>query len=269
MRFTGGMEVGTNHGLKRRDNHMIARIAFLFLTIADIYHEPIWLSFLQGHENEYTLYVHSKKPLPEHSFFKSFELESKIPTTWANTMEAQVELLRIALENEKNEKFVFVSESTIPLQSFSEVYNALMSDPNSLFHFSHMSHGRTFRSVKEWDIYKNAQWVVLNRKHAQLMVEDTTLIHSMAKSPHDQEHYPATFLAKKKLLSEVTKKDMTLVIWSKEHANTHPHSFRKLENDSQLSRLIGAITDKKFLFARKFEKKCDLSLLKPYLMWWS
>ena len=246
---------------------VIPKLAFLFLTIGDIYHEPTWVNFFASHEDFYTLYVHSKHSLSKTSFFKESEIPDKIPTSWANTMRAQVALLREALKNPANEKFVFVSESTIPLRSFKEVYETLMSTPNSLFKYYRNTFARSFGPLSSDMILKNAQWVVLNRKHAQLMADDTELLKLMTHEPHDQEHYPSTFLAHHDLLSEVTKKDTTLAIWTGENGNAHPHSFFDLNKDPHASKLFKALENKRYLFARKIEKKCDLSPLKPYLPW--
>ncbi len=247
---------------------VLQKLAFLFLTIGDIYHEPTWINFLAGHEDSYTLYIHSKQPLSKKSFFKRNEISRKVPTSWANTMQAQIELLREALKDPANEKFIFASESTLPLQSFNDIYQTLMSTPNSLFkYYRNPFAARSFGPLTSDMLYKNAQWVVLNRKHAQLMVNDTHLIRIMTNDPHDQEHYPSTFLAEHNLLHEVTKKDTTLAIWTGQNGNSHPHSFTDLKNDPYARRLIKAIENRRYLFARKFEKKCDLSILKPSLPW--
>jgi hypothetical protein len=65
----------------------------------------------------------------------------------------------------------------------------------------------------------------------------------------------------------VQKSDLTLALWTGENGNAHPHSFKDLSHDSQFKKLVKLIENKRYLFARKFEKKCDLSPLKPYLPW--
>ena len=40
---------------------MIAKIAFLFMTISSINHEQHWLNFLQDNEDRYSIYIHSKE----------------------------------------------------------------------------------------------------------------------------------------------------------------------------------------------------------------
>ena len=103
------------------------KIAFLFLIISDIYHEPTWIDFLKGHEDKYSVYIHSKDKMPKDSYFKRCEIPAKIPTSWSKIMKAFIELLREALKDPSNEKFVFLSESSIPLKTFDQAYNHLLS----------------------------------------------------------------------------------------------------------------------------------------------
>ena len=139
-----------------------------------------------------------------------------------------------------------------------------MAHPLSQFNFYPNPHPyRSFGKLKAHDLYKNSQWIVLNRKHAEMMAQDNSLITQMTLDPHDQEHYPSTFLAQHNLLHEVVKKDTTLCIWN--GVDAHPHSFTHLPSDPHWSKLIKVIEDKRFLFARKFDKLCDLSPLKQYL----
>ncbi len=238
------------------------KIAFLFLTIGAIYHELPWINYLKGHEQNYSLYVHPKEPFAA-SFFSSAIVPQRKKTTWANTMKAQIALLKEALQDPHNTKFVFVSESTLPLTTFDEMYQRLTSDERSQFFYRKNPFGnRTFKGLPPSQVYNNPQWIILNRKHAHLMVEDTKLIKILAKRPHDQEHYPSTLLAYHHELDQVIKKDATLCIWE---GHAHPHEFKDLATDPHTKRLYTLIKKKRFLFGRKFHKNCDLTLLQPYL----
>ena len=246
---------------------MLGKIAFLFLTISEINHEQPWINFFKGHEERYSLYIHSKKEFNTASQFKKFELPFKIPTRWDLTMAAQVELLKVALKNPANQKFVFVSESTIPLQTFNVVYSQLMAHEWSIFEYYKpnptLARCKAFMPILPKMIYKNWQWVVLNRKHATLMANDQRYLKVMCR-PYDQEHYPATFLNIMNLLrQEVVNKNTTLVIWP-EKRSSHPVTFTNLRNDPYFPVLVDGIK-KGMLFARKFPKDCDLALLTKYI----
>jgi hypothetical protein len=252
---------------------MIPKIAFLFLAISDVFHQNHWRNFFHNHENEYSIYVHSKQELPQRSFFRQFEMAEKVPTTWANTMHAQRALLKEALKDATNQKFVFVSETTIPVASFERVYHDLFRTDKSIFDFWPSSHleGRPFyykpRILKPLsdDIqYISTQWIVLNRKHAELMVKDDYYISIATRYPSDQEHYPATLLAAHNLLDEVEMRDTTFVLWEKGPDGQAPFYFHNLDDVRQLDYAKRACA-RSYLFARKFHKDCNLKKIDQYL----
>jgi len=246
---------------------MIGKIAFLFLTIDSIFHEAPWVKFFHhpAASENYSLYIHSKKSFSPNSFFAPFVLSQSIPTTWSNTMNAQVELLREALKDPDNIKFVFLSESTIPLANFEDAYNKLVEHQNSQFWYRENPFAaRSFGNILAKKIYHNAQWVVLNRIDAELMVTDTELLPVMIEHRHDQEHYPSTFLAYHKRLETVVKKDLTFVYWP-DGGSSHPYNFTDLKNNKATELLTDNIKKKRFLFGRKFSQECDLSPLHDLL----
>lgn len=250
------------------------KIAFLFLTIGPIYHESYWQEFLTGNAERYSVYVHTKNPLPASSPFKAYEMPNPQPTTWANTMKAQIALLKEALNDPLNEKFVFVSETTIPLQTFDKTYAALMEHPESMFYFTPNPHvhrnvhsfaplARNLQPIPEKRQYKNSQWVVLNRKHAQLMVEDTEYIDIITRYTGDQEHYPSTFLINKGLIDEIIPLDTTYVEWHVPSVRL-PYEFTNFSNHQELQRMATAIHHG-YLFARKVMPNAVMGPLDPLL----
>lgn len=252
------------------------KIAFLFLTIAGIHHESYWQDFFRNHEDAYSIYVHSKNGVPTGSFFKPYEMRHTKITTWSNTMKAQIALLAHALEDPDNTVFIFASETTIPLQDFDYVYKEHMrSDNKSMFYFRPNTHAnrsvhgyypqqhRNLQPIPTGKQYKNSQWIVLNRKHAQMMVDDQDIIEIATQYGSDQEHYPSTFLALKGVLfEEVEPIDTTQVVWDK---NPHPpYVFTNLHNQQDMELLQEAISQG-FSFIRKVDPACDLQPLDPYL----
>jgi hypothetical protein len=238
------------------------KLAFLFLTITNIYHERCWVNFFKDYQKQYSIYIHSKYPM-RNSAFKKYELPTKAPTTWANTMRAQIELLKAALKDPKNTKFIFISDSTVPLQTFDYVYDSLMKHPHSQFDFSpNPNKDRTFYPIPPFKYYKNSQWIVLNRKHAEMIAKDLHYINIFDRYGFDNEHYPSIFLIDQRVSHEIIRRDTTLVIWYK--FLPHPHMFTEIANDIYSQQLIQAITSKQYLFARKFAPTCNLSTLAQY-----
>lgn len=251
---------------QKRRRFAMSKIAFLFLTISEINHEALWQHFFEGHEQECTIYVQSKEPFSPTSYFKQYEIAEKTHSTWSSTIYTQMALLKEALKNPENQKFVYLSESTIPLHPFDVVYKKVFRHPFSEFECTPYkpkgSNIRTFPPITLDKVYKNSQWVVLNRSHAELMVQDTAYLPCMADQPHDQEHYPSTFLIGIGLKDEIVQSNLTYVKWPWDgKARSHPHLFCDLQSDPYLDELKEAIEQETYLFARKFSKESDLSPL--------
>ncbi|MCH9633867.1 MAG: hypothetical protein S4CHLAM7_06010 [Chlamydiae bacterium] len=255
----------------------------------DIHHQDYWADFFYGHEGEYSNYVYSKSGTTNGSLFKNSVVDMDVPTTWANTMRMQIELLAEALKDPLNQKFIFVSDTTIPFCSFEKIYQAFMYTPLSVFPFCKNPHLDPMRSGTFWHYhnfqpqkiftpiptelqYKNSQWVVLNRKHAQMMVEDEKVIRIFGNYICDNEHYPSTFLAiKGLLLDEVLNRQTTYDDWIATADPSSPFTFTDLKDEYQLKLAVRAIEGNlysqihMYYFGRKFSKDCDLTPLDPYL----
>ena len=118
--------------------------------------------------------------------------------------------------------------------------------------------------------YRSTQWVILNRKHAQLMADDKKYIEIISAIICDNEHYPATFLAVKNLLHEVENYQTTYDDWILSTDGASPFTFTNLQDSLQYKYLVLAVRGQlhnmhTYLFGRKFAKECDLGPLDPFL----
>lgn len=243
-------------GLLGRPNPVEAKIALLFLTRNDPNHADLWHNLIEDAGEKFNVYVHSVEP-PAHPFFKSCRIAKIVPTSWSIHVKAWQELIRVALKDPANEKFVFISESCVPLYSLNHIYAVLTKDKDS-----HMAHakpwweGNSPRELQELNPeyrWGNSEWVVLNRRHAKVVSQDRAIIHLVSKHENDQESYFATLFAVHGCLHEVVNQSYTFVDWSHaENGGASPHSFTEVSelNDELISRAyaMGA------LFARKFSK---------------
>ena len=63
------------------------KLALLFLTYHDLNQVQLWKEWLSGHEDKYTIYVHSKR-VPDDDWLASFRISNIVDSTWENTMKA-------------------------------------------------------------------------------------------------------------------------------------------------------------------------------------
>ncbi|GKA19934.1 putative glycosyl transferase 14 [Tanacetum coccineum] len=169
----------------------------------------------------------------------------------ATMIQAEIILLRHALMDPSNERFAFVSDSCIPLYNFSYTYDYIMSTSTSFVDsFADTKEGRynpkmdPVINVNHWR--KGSQWVILTRKHAEIIVKDERkslpeILAGIGPVPADNskehncipdEHYVATLLAQKGLEGELTRRSLTHTSWDissskgRERQGWHPVTYK-------------------------------------------
>lgn len=191
--LTGGSGAkGASHG----DNPAwkTPRVFLLFLTIHGVRREELWQSFLgQADPSQYRAFIHCK-----YGGVCGLSLAGSNPLglTQVDTVEthycrdlvtAMVQLLRAAIaeSGSPRDKFVFVSESTLPVKPFAEVYNALTATHDSDFCIYPEDHWVRLRLKQGVTglLVKHSQWVVLNVDHARTMVERWPSVSAGVNSP--------------------------------------------------------------------------------------
>ncbi|KAG6656509.1 glycosyltransferase BC10 [Carya illinoinensis] len=247
----------------------VPKIAFMFIARNRIPLDLVWDAFFQGGENKFSIYVHSRpgflfnKATTRSAYFFNRQVNDSIQVDWGESSMIVAEriLLKHALEDPFNDRFLFLSDSCIPLYNFSYIYDYIMSTPSSFVDsFADTKEGRynpkmaPVIPVLNWR--KGSQWVVLTRKHAEVVVGDNTVFpmfqqHCKRKSlpefwrdqplPTDtskehncipDEHYVQTLLAQEGLEGEVTRRSLTYSSWdlssSKDHERRgwHPVTYK-------------------------------------------
>ena len=137
--------------------------------------------FFEGVDRSlYAIYVHYKTDTPLGSNFESNKLPHCIPTQWGDIslVKAQNLMLEAALRDEDNTHFLFLSNSCIPLKSFAHVYRSITD--KSVFNLAPHAHcfprcDRALPFLERCNIQKASQWCILNRPHAQMMVDESAM----------------------------------------------------------------------------------------------
>ncbi len=103
------------------------KVAFLFLTIDDLNHTDIWHTLLKEVEGKYSIYIHSKKPIQD-PYFKQFCISENRCHNLVYTCKTMAIALKEAFKDPCNKKFVFISDSCIPLYSLDYIIHKILSD---------------------------------------------------------------------------------------------------------------------------------------------
>ncbi|GLT31926.1 hypothetical protein SLA2020_066250 [Shorea laevis] len=244
------------------------KIAFLFIARNRLPLDTVWDAFLKE-ETRFSIYVHSRpgfifnKATARSVHFLNRQVNDSIKANWgeASMIEAERILLRHALMDPLNERFVFLSDSCIPLYNFSYTYSYIMSTSTSFVDsFADTKEGRynpkMFPVIPVHNWRKGSQWVILTRKHAEVVVNDSTVFpmfqqHCKRRSlpefwrdspfPVDpakehncipDEHYVQTLLAQEGLEGEITRRSLTYSAWDlsaskdRERRGWHPVTYK-------------------------------------------
>lgn len=240
------------------------KIAFCFLILDIIHHEDLWYRYLSNVDRrKYTIYIHYKTDTPL-KHFESYKLKNCIETAWGeiSLVHAQNLLLEEALKDKKNAHFIFVSGTCIPLSHFDYTYAYLK--PNYSY-FSNLpqedSFPRSEQALSYIDkkyIHKCHQWCILNRKHAQIMVEETDYLEWFNVCPDEHSYITKLYvlsLERELVLTLNTKNvETTFTNWDK--AIGIPKNYDSISEEE-----LNMILKEKHLFGRKFNKECDFSKL--------
>lgn len=228
------------------------KIALLFLTRGELNHPLFWQILLAPCLDRFNLYIHSKDPIKD-PFFKPFRIFNSVPTTYLIHAKAWQALLEEAMHDLDNKKFIFLSESCIPLYPLEYIYQCLVKDDRS-----HMMYGapwwgrdepREVTELSKEHRWGNAEWLILNRKHAQMIVEDKEIIAMAASHPHDQESYPSVLFSLKGCLDEFVYRQTTYAITNPED---FPHAYHFHDYDPLCAKIVYEAKMAKSLFVRKF-----------------
>lgn len=157
------------------------RIFFLFLTIRGIERMDIWQAFFAGMPPaKFRAMVHCKDKNACKKVFSSknelgIQLVDTVPSSYCKDLVTpMVQLLKVATAESStpNDKFLFLSQSTLPVKPFPLLYAELTADRGSDICVSPVPSWvkMRFQAFKSAFLVKHSQWVVLNREHADAMV---------------------------------------------------------------------------------------------------
>lgn len=246
------------------------KIAFLFIARNRLPLDMVWDAFFKGEkEKKFSVFVHSRpgfllnKATTRSAYFLDRQLNDSIQVDWgeASMIQAEHILLKHALMDPSNERFVFLSDSCLPLYNFSYTYDYIMSTSTSFVDsFADTKEGRynpkmhPVIPVHNWR--KGSQWVVLTRKHALVVLKDEDIFpmfrqHCKRRSlpefwrdhplPADaskehncipDEHYVQTLLAQGGHEGEITRRSLTHSSWDissskdRERRGWHPVTYK-------------------------------------------
>jgi len=180
---------------------MSKKIAFIALTYNKFEKEGLMSRFFdERYSHMYNLYIHSKENLDTNSRFSKHCLpysERVHNTAWGyfSLVEATVKLLRHALKDQDNEKFILISDSHCPLYNINKMcdilwehaditcFNVYDTDKLAAHRFFKMFKLEKSRAIMVPVSVKNAmflsQWFVCTREAAIAFIAEYDRTHQL------------------------------------------------------------------------------------------
>ncbi|XP_062201476.1 glycosyltransferase BC10-like [Phragmites australis] len=281
--------------ISRKPDHRVPKVAFLFLATGDLSLRPLWEKFFMGHDGLYSIYMHTSPSYtgspPKDSVFYGRMIPSQI-TRWGDItlVEAERRLLANALLDLGNERFVLLSDSSIPVYDFPTVH-AHLTGSNTSFVDSFVNHDSEVRynpffasrcniTLEQWR--KGVDWFEMDRALAIKVISDDAYFPSFREYCARRryclmdEHYIATLLS---VLGWSRNANRTLTHEDWRRGGSHPRTHQRRDVTEELIKDIRGGAGKNctyngrpagicYLFARKFAPDAldPLLTLAPKLM---
>lgn len=246
------------------------KVAFCFLLYNKHNHGDSWVKFFKEDnykEKSYSIYSHLKKV--DHQTQPWLE-ENRVPTIKTGWCEeslvwAWISMLKKALQDPENKYFVLLSGECVPIYGFWDTYNKIMKSKKSRLNIT-----RDSEATYETGLLYADQWVLLNRKHAEMLVslketeegkKFTKQVQEIIQGFCPDELYPVNWFVHKigRTSSKEFKKEFnilptTFTEW--DGKKPHPIKF----TSPKMHKMHSKICRSGALFARKFNRRAGVEV---------
>tara|TARA_Y100000991_G_scaffold167152_1_gene128980 strand:+ start:533 stop:1381 length:849 start_codon:yes stop_codon:yes gene_type:complete len=270
------------------------KIAFLFLTIDDLLFPQIWEYYFKSNYDKINIYCHPKYPERINTkWLKKSVVKKLTKTKWGHFTNAIINLFKAALLDKDNQKFIIVSESCLPIKSFTKLYYFLKNDniKTSYIHLRKFDDVNIIKSklpnnYLNYELIKHSGWFCLSRHHVKKLLINNDIykfnkviagdehIFSLIYPNKNIKNYKITFVNWNyaKNVIENINKDLHKLYERKESENTkkydkqilnlriqkcnlakHPKTYSELNEND-----VKQIMQSKSFFMRKFSKDSNI-----------
>jgi len=159
------------------------KIAFLFLTIDDVNFPEIWEYYFKNNNDKFNIYCHPKNPQNVKTLWlKNNIIKNLTATKWGHFTNALINLLKTALIDKDNEKFMIVSESCLPIKSFEKFYSMLKRNDIKISYINILENDNIINIknskiddnyLSNVNIIKHSGWFCLSRHHVKKLLSNS------------------------------------------------------------------------------------------------
>jgi hypothetical protein len=221
------------------------KIAFLFIVLDNPNFPSVWDAYFKGHEEQINIFIHPKYP-KRNTWRHKCVINDLQETGWGYIVSAYIALLTKAFEDPSNEKFIFVSESCLPVKSFNDMFSRIMANKDESFvkqmnvkryDLENRITPQIKDALKSGQMIKHYARMCLSRQHVkQLLYNYNEPIINLFKTMHVGDEFFLSSISPMKNLTSfaVTFDDWGFIEGQKTEIKSHIRSlYEKQETDTQ------------------------------------
>lgn len=256
------------------------KLCFLFMVYNKLNKPDIWDAFFSNADpSKYSIFVHSKYDIIDENskILQNNLIDERYETEWGtwSLVEVQNKLLEIGLKDPLNKKFLFLSDSHVPLHDFETVYGCTIYNDLSFIDIigkltqNNINTINDVFNIGKQNMLKMSQWSCLNRKHAEMLLEKKNEMKSQSQFSiiPDESAYICTLtgIYFPKKIENMYNKNLTFVDWITPSTNKMNRAFPRTYEGNELQKLLPTLRND-FLFVRKISPSCniDQSIIQSY-----
>jgi hypothetical protein len=215
-------------------------IAFCFMVTKDLSKENVWKKWLNELNKlnvKYNIYVHVSDPTKVKSdWLKKYLIPQNIPTWWDDHMDAELTLLKYALDNSNDSWFINLSETTIPMVSpskFKKMFNnyknkTILQYKKIWWDPRFQDRGNSLKFPPKARL-GNSEWCSICNEDMRVicyMWKNTNIINTIMKKPHADESIFSVSLYIGNRFKNTINAFNTLMDWERDLEASSPYTFK-------------------------------------------
>jgi hypothetical protein len=218
------------------------KIALLFLTDTDPHFPDIWDFYIASAGSErVNVYIHPKRP-DDVKWRQNAIISILQPTEWGHITRAYRALLAEALTDPHNQKFIFLSESCVPIKPFDQLYAEMHEHPNEswikrmpITTYDRRARLSTVPGIENIigraNMLKHYSRTCLSRAHARKVVSSPRVV--LVDAVHAGDEF---FLSGIQPISARTMRDAAITEDDWDATNTETEKLREKIADARLAK---------------------------------
>jgi len=245
------------------------KIALLFLTYDNLSQPKLWRRIIDNNKDKLNVYIHNKNEFIDNDYnLHEYCIKNIVNTKYGHKslVEAELNLLKEAYQNEENSFYIFLSDKCIPLHNFDYIYKEIFK-MNSNIICNTISYDKNYASINRYEFLtdksfinytefsKDSQWLILNRETTNFFINNNFLHFYSENFYAVDEHYFGNICNKFNI--SYINKSITHVNWFEKSDNINDRQYPKTY-EILTDEMINNFLKYDFFFIRKISKNCKL-----------